>query len=282
MVSPTSGVKYFDQTSNLKVFTNFLYHHEPLTRDEEINAFKEYRNGNRNGLVKIVEHNQRFVYSMAKEYARDESEVMDYVNEGNLGLIEAIETFDIEKGLKFISYAVWYIRRSMNAYLMNKRDMMVKSNNTKIGKKQERICNKFYLENGRTPTIDEIKEVLKNEYDIDVKDDSDLYDVNMQTMTVSEDSDEADEDCNEISYITATHNEYCDVIEKDDASSKLEIALRCLPDKQKEIIKKLYGVGYTNYSPGLVCQEYNLTEEGLAELENSILEYVRENNKVAA
>ncbi len=84
-----------------------------LSPDQEYRLFEQLRNGDELAFRKIINHNLRFVVSVAKQYQHVGMHLNDIINEGNLGLIKAVRKFDESKGFKFISYAVWWIRQSI-------------------------------------------------------------------------------------------------------------------------------------------------------------------------
>jgi RNA polymerase primary sigma factor len=84
-----------------------------INRDEEVRLAQQIRKGDQECLDKLVRSNLRFVVSVAKKYQNQGVSLSDLINEGNLGLIRAAHKFDETKGIKFISYAVWWIRQAI-------------------------------------------------------------------------------------------------------------------------------------------------------------------------
>lgn len=84
-----------------------------LTREEEIALAKKAKHGDAAAKQKIANANLRFVVSVAKKYQNNGLELADLISEGNIGLLTAIEKFDVSKGYHFISYAVWWIRQAI-------------------------------------------------------------------------------------------------------------------------------------------------------------------------
>ena len=89
---------------------NKVQHIEPLSIDEEKELFHLISQGNKKARDKLIEANMKFVISVAKEYSYANLSTSDLVAEGTIGLIRAIQSFDYTRGLKFITYAVWWIR----------------------------------------------------------------------------------------------------------------------------------------------------------------------------
>lgn len=84
-----------------------------LSRKEEVDLARRIRAGDQAARARLVTSNLRFVVSVAKRYQNRGVALSDLVNEGNLGLIRAAERFDEQKGVRFISYAVWWIRQAI-------------------------------------------------------------------------------------------------------------------------------------------------------------------------
>lgn len=139
--------KYFNEISKFEV----------LTPAQETELFKRLKEGDEQVLTKIIAHNLRFVVSVAKQYQHTGLWLGDLINEGNIGLIKAARRFDITKGFKFISYAVWWIRQSI-IQAINEKGRKIRlplnhqSNVSKIRKARIRLLQ----ENEREPTISEL------------------------------------------------------------------------------------------------------------------------------
>ena len=130
-----------------------------ITREDEVDLAKLIRQGDEESLDKLVRSNLRFVVSVAKKYQNQGVSLSDLINEGNLGLIRAAHKFDETKGIKFISYAVWWIRQAiLQALAEQSRIVRVPLNRAgtlhRIGKRSSALQQEL----GREPTVEEIAE----------------------------------------------------------------------------------------------------------------------------
>jgi RNA polymerase primary sigma factor len=133
-----------------------------ITREEEAELARRIRVGDQSALDKLVRSNLRFAVSVAKKYHNQGVNLSDLINEGNLGLIRAAHKFDETKGIKFISYAVWWIRQAiLQALAEQSRIVRVPLNRAgtlhRIGKR----ANTLLQELGREATHAEIAEGME-------------------------------------------------------------------------------------------------------------------------
>ncbi len=137
-----------------------------IDRDEEAKLARRIRKGQGAALEKLVNSNLRFVVSIAKKYQNQGVALADLINEGNLGLIRAAEKFDESRGVKFISYAVWWIRQAiLQALAEQSRIVRVPLNRAgelhRIGKRSSALVQEL----GREPTVGELAEGLELDAD---------------------------------------------------------------------------------------------------------------------
>src|ERR1700688_3071655 len=130
-----------------------------ITREQEVELAKRIREDDQEALDTLVRSNLRFVVSVAKKYQNQGVSLSDLINEGNLGLIRAAHKFDETKGIKCISYAVWWIRQAiLQALAEQSRIVRVPLNRAgtlhRIGKRSASLLQEL----GREPTVEEIAE----------------------------------------------------------------------------------------------------------------------------
>src|SRR5687768_2901400 len=128
-----------------------------ITREEEVTLAQRIRVNDQEALDKLVRSNLRFVVSVAKKYQNQGVSLSDLINEGNLGLIRAAHKFDETKGIKFISYAVWWIRQAiLQALAEQSRIVRVPLNRAGTLHHIGTRTNALLQELGREPTHAEV------------------------------------------------------------------------------------------------------------------------------
>ena len=130
-----------------------------IDRDEEVRLAQGIKRGEEEALDKLVRSNLRFVVTVSKKYQNQGVPLPDLINEGNLGLIRAARKFDETKGIKFISYAVWWIRQAiLQALAEQSRIVRVPLNRAGVLHRIVKRKAMLVQELGREPTATEIAE----------------------------------------------------------------------------------------------------------------------------
>lgn len=144
-----SFVRYLREISEIKM----------LTPKEEVELTKKASEGDKEALDELVRRNLRFVVSVAKQYATPQNPVVDLVNEGNIGLIIAAQKFDPNSGYKFISYAVWWVRKLIIEHLTkNGRMIRLPANKVSVLSKLDKQINQLEQQLGRNVSVREAVE----------------------------------------------------------------------------------------------------------------------------
>ena len=103
-----------DFTSTVRVYYDDLKKYKPLTKAKEKRLLKQSKRGSTKAKNELLEANLKFVFDVAKHYTGRGLSISELISEGNMGLLKAIDKFDEAKDVKFISYAVWWIRQAMS------------------------------------------------------------------------------------------------------------------------------------------------------------------------
>ena len=213
-----------------------------LTKEEEYDTAIAVHEGNEKARQRMIQSNLRLVINIAKRYQHTSLSLVDIIQEGNTGLIHAVEKFDATKGFRFSTYAVWWIKNNIERFIMNQsRTIRVPIH---VGKTYKRI-----LKNAREELLDlkcnhDLQKIATNldlEFD-EVVDVLSYYFTEAsldKTIDTKNDSSTALVDLIEDSSICKPNDE----IENTDTSSYLTEVLSHLCDRDREIIELRFGLG---------------------------------------
>ena len=126
-----------DFNRTVQVYYQDLNSFKPISRAYERRLIRKYRRGNQEARNKLIEANLKFVFDVAKKYSGRGIPMQELISEGNMGLIRAIDKFDLSKNVKFITYAVWWIRQAILEALRRKKlisyvDLSIKTDNNTV------------------------------------------------------------------------------------------------------------------------------------------------------
>ena len=110
-----------DFSTTVKIYYNELKKYKPISREKERELLIKAKNGDLKAQNEILTANIRFVFNIASRYKGNGAAISDLISEGNLGLIKAMQKFDLSKDVKFISYAVWWVRNAMQEFIKKRQ-----------------------------------------------------------------------------------------------------------------------------------------------------------------
>lgn len=152
-----SDTRYQPDDALLKIYFKEIGKYSPLLREEEKSLARNARKGDANALEKLVRANLRFVIRVAKKYQNRGLSLSDLIAEGNMGLMRAAIKFDETKNIKFISYAIWWIRQAiLQALAEQSRLFRVPLNRADLFHKLSRKSGSLTQQLGREPTDEEM------------------------------------------------------------------------------------------------------------------------------
>ncbi len=133
-----------------------------LTAEEEVALAERIQKGDQEAFHRLVKANLRFVVNVVKKYRRSGAPLLDLINEGNIGLIRAAKKFNPKLGLRFISYAVWWIRNRLSLYLARNGGVLsLPARKISLVYQLEATFQRLYSKLKREPTPEELAEELE-------------------------------------------------------------------------------------------------------------------------
>lgn len=271
---------FVDRTATVNQYFSEVRKFDTLTTEQEQQLFAiingDYSQYEKEmAAKKIAECNQKFVIAVARHYAPADK-FLDCVSEGTIGLMQAIQAFDPSNGVKFITFAVHYVRREITQYLRDDEPSIRKTNISKTFHTAAQARNEFIQAEERDPTPDELAEVLKEKYDVEIKDTNDLRDMTIMSIdeAVSDDEDETFMgDSKLFNSYTAASNGYETIEENSYNSFLLESLFKVLSPREQKVISMCFGIGYERtYECSEIASEMGLTSERIRQMKANIIE----------
>lgn len=276
MNRPTTKMSKSDQYEDANILSMYLkeINRIPLmTRDEENEVARKAALGDPAARKRLIEANLRFVVNVAKKYQNQGLPLIDLINEGNIGLMNAIEKYDVDRGYHFISYAVWWIKQAiLKAICEKSRTVRLPLNRAnellQIQKAQRELMHKT----GEEPTMEEIGDMTQ----MDPKLVGDLLSISKEMVSLDspvfgDPSNSSVGDFIEDNYRSA--DEY--LIERS-LREDINEALATLTQKEREIVEMRYGLnGAIPMSLKEIGELYNLTKERIRQIEKKALERLK-------
>ncbi len=249
---------------------------ELLTVEQEVELAQRIKKGDSKALEKLTKANLRFVVSVAKQYQNHGLSLQDLINEGNVGLIKAAEKYDETRGFKFISYAVWWIRQSIQQAIAEKSNLIkMPINQVETLNKITHASNKFEQEHGRRPSLDEMAENLNIEED-KIEDI-----VKASRRHVSADAPIGSGEGNSLFDVIASDEETQADRELVTESLREEICrmLNVLNDRERIVITSFFGINQAEQTMAEIAIKCNLTRERVRQIKEKAIRKLRNNTR---
>jgi RNA polymerase primary sigma factor len=258
-----------------------MYFHEirdfsVLTKEQEIDLFKRLGEGDLSAKDIIIEHNLRFVVKVAKRYMRRGLPFEDLIQEGNIGLIKSIKKFDYKKGYKFSTYAIFWIRQSLNRGIQDKS----RSIRYPVHKYEKMYCieraeKKFELENQRKPTIKELVDILNVTEEEIKKDMREVETVSFDLPIDSKKDSKRDITLGDV----LKDDKHCTEDEAMEGNLKKEIKELLqespLTEREKSILILRFGLNGTKMKLEDCASEFKVTYQRIEQIEAKALQKLR-------
>ena len=250
---------------------------ELISTDEEVELAQRIHKGDQEALDRLTRANLRFVVSVAKQYQNQGLALNDLIDEGNLGLIKAAQKFDETRGCKFISYAVWWIRQSiLQAISEQSRIVRMPLNQVGFQSKLSKAIVSFEQEFERRPSAQELADIL----DTDLTKVQDALGTNGKKVSVDAPFQDDDSNC----LIDVMQDESApgtdNSMERESLSSDLEAALAVLNERERTVLKMLFGIGRNEMTAEEVANNMSLTRERVRQIKERALRRLREADNI--
>ena len=246
-----------------------------ISHEEEYELAVKAKNGDKAAREKLIRSNLRFVVSVAKKFRGQGLPLSDLINEGNIGLITALDKFEPEKGYHFISYAVWWIRQSIMKAISEKGRTVRLPLNRANELMQIQKAQKALIHDRETtdPSIEEIAEATG----LDSSLVSDLLTISQDIVSIDSPVKKGEESDTALGEFIEDES---DGPEKQVMDSALREEVRALltrlSDKERDIIELRYGLGGEKpMSLKEIGVRYSLTKERIRQIEKRALEKLR-------
>lgn len=265
---------YTVRTQSLDLYLKSISHEPLIGVEEEVALAERIHKGDEKALDRLVRANLRFVVSIAKQYNNTGMELMDLINEGNMGLIEAARRFDETRGFKFISYAVWWIRQQILLAISEQGSIIRKPLNHATNLSRiNRINAKFEQENGRRASTSELADMLN------IGEDKITFALVGSGRPMSMDAPFNDDEDNTLLDVISEDDDVS--VEKnlmsESLSTDLNNVLGSLSTRDKSVICMFYGIGERQYTLDEIGDHLNLSRERVRQIKDRSIRSLRSN-----
>lgn len=260
--------KSFD---SMKAYLQEIGAVDRLTPEEEIEIGRRAAQGDPEAKESMINANLRLVVAMARKFLNRGLSYQDLIQEGNIGLMRAVEKFDPDKGFRFSTYATWWIRQSLTRAIADQsRDIRIPVHTTEQIYKIKKIQRELFQEFNREPTPEEIAEKIPG---MDAAKVTDLLSVSQDTISLeSPTGDEEDSTLGDFIKDDSIKGPE-DVFKSEALKDQIDKVLKELPEREEAIVRMRFGLDGTGTVKTLdeVGKIYGITKERVRQIENKAM-----------
>ena len=273
LVDPLELAAEYNLDDPVRMYLKEIGQVKLLTAEEEIELAKRVSEGDKKAKDRLTEANLRLVVSIAKKYSGRGLHILDLIQEGNTGLIRAVDKFDYTKGNKFSTYATWWIRQAITRAIADQaRTIRVPVHMVEVINKATRCNRKLVQELGREPTLEEIAAELNLPIEKIIEANRTAADTLSLDMPVGDEENTTIgsfvEDDNTPGPVDATSNAML--------SEALTEILGTLTEREADVLRMRFGM-YDGRTHTLeeVGQIFGVTRERIRQIENKAIRKLR-------
>lgn len=272
MHPPAEAAHYADPTYH---YLKEIGHQPLLDAEEEVTLALRVQQGDQTAKEAMVVANLRLVIKVASRYSQRGLPFMDLVDEGNLGLMHAVDKYDPTKGFRFSTYAVWWIRQSIERSIMNQvRTIRLPVHVIKRLNRYIRLSNQMATETeGKAPSVQQLAQCTKKSVQ-EVKKVMDLrQDVMSIDVPVAQDTDKLLVD----TVADDAQEDVLDLLHKQDIRKRLSVWLSLLDDVQREVVISRFGLEGEEVSTlDAIGKKMGYTREHVRQIQINALRMIRQ------
>jgi len=261
-------------TDPTQLYLNELSKSVLLTAEEEIKYGRLVQKGDQAARKHMIESNLRLVVKISRRYMNRGLPMLDLIEEGNLGLIRAVEKFDPEKGFRFSTYATWWIRQTIERAIMNQTRTIrlpihiIKEMNIYLKKARE-----LSQELDREASAEDVAGVTGKPVEV-IEKMFRMHAENVSSLDVSMSGDSDQQLLDSVADEDAMQP--ADILQSEEIRDNLDQWLEMLSDKQREVISRRFGVrGHHPSTLEQVANEMGVTRERVRQVQISALKSLR-------
>jgi RNA polymerase primary sigma factor len=265
--------------NSVKMYLKEIGGYALLTKEEEEKLANAIAAGDQEAKQQLIKHNLRLVVSIAKPYMGRGMSFSDLIQEGNLGLIKAVDKYDVSRGFRFSTYATWWIKQSISRAIKEQaRSIRIPAHIIEFMSNIKKVERDFQQKYNRDPKVEEIAAILN----VDVKKVKNAY-ASMQDAT-SLDIMVGDEEDTTIGSFVEDESVALDfsAIEDEDRNKAIHQVLQTLNDRERKIIIYRFGLqGNRAMTLEEIGKSMQLSKERIRQLEVKALEKLRNPRRAA-